>query len=178
MTQLLPKKPDSEKTPEERLAEISLLVLELEGTLTDGSVFTDAQGNQGIVTNARDALALKNWLAEGNRAVVLARAGLEAAAQWCAARGIPFLAHQGEKNRVLTAVIFDHALTPKNVAYMGWDVEDLPPMMVAGMAACPADADPFVIRGAHLVLNAQAGQGAVREMVDRILEGRLPNRGE
>ncbi len=175
MSEFLPKVPDSEKSFEDRLDDLQLLVVEMEGVLSDGRVRTDADGQESIITCQRDALGLRNWMAEGNKAVVIARQGLEAAARWCAARDLPFLAHQqAGKNSLLTAIIFEHGLAPKNVCYMGSDIDDLPPMMVAGVAVCPSDADPWVKGGSHLALNSPAGGGAVRELVDMLLQRRQP----
>ncbi len=169
-----PRVPQEEKPLAQRMAEVTILVMEIEGVLTDGRSLIDAQGRESIFISQRDALALRMWLKDGYKLVLLARTGLTAAAEWCKKNDFPFLAHQGGKNSALQAVIFENAALPKDVCYLGWDLEDLPPMMIAGVAACPADADPWVSSSAHMVLEAGSGQGAAREMVDRLLAGRRP----
>ena len=169
-----PHIPQEEKPLEMRMAEATILVMEIEGVLTDGRTLIDPQGQESIFISQRDALALKMWMKDGYKVVLLARTSLPAAAQWCQSNCIPFLAHQGAKNSALQAIIFGNAALPKDVCYLGWDLEDLPPMMIAGISACPANADSWVTGAAHLVLDAAAGQGVAREMVDRLLAGRRP----
>jgi 3-deoxy-D-manno-octulosonate 8-phosphate phosphatase (KDO 8-P phosphatase) len=166
--------PQEEKSLEQRLSEVSIVVMEMEGVLTDGRTLVDAQGRESIFIGRRDVLALKMWLKDGGKLVLLARTDLAAAQEWCQNNGFNFLGHQGAKNTALQSVIFQHGATPKDVCYLGSDLEDLPPVMIAGVAVAPADADVWVRDSSHLVLASAGGQGAARELIDRLLAGRRP----
>jgi 3-deoxy-D-manno-octulosonate 8-phosphate phosphatase (KDO 8-P phosphatase) len=61
---------------------------------------------------------------------------------------------------------------PESVVYIGDDVNDLPPMRLAGFTACPADARPEVREAVDLILTAPGGRGAFRELADLILRSR------
>ena len=172
---LTPRVIQENKSLEERLEEVSILVMEIEGVLTDGRTLVDAHGLESIFIDRRDALALKMWLKDGGKLVLLARSDLTAAQEWCRNHGLDFQGHQGaNKNTALQSIIFENAATPKTVCYLGWDLEDLPPAMIVGVAACPADANVWVRDSAHLVMASPGGRGAVRELIDRLLAGRRP----
>lgn len=171
---ITPRVPQEEKSLEQRLSEVSILVMEMEGVLSDGRTLVDAQGKESIFIDRRDVLALKMWLKDGGKLVLLARTDLESAQAWCRKNGLDFLGHQGTKNRDLQSIIFQNGATPQDVCYLGSDLEDLPPLMIAGVAVCPADADVWVRDSSHLVLASGGGRGAVRELVDRLLAGRRP----
>ena len=171
---ILSRVPQEDKSLEQRLSEVSILVMEMEGVLTDGRTLVDAQGRESIFIDRRDTLALKMWLKDGGKLVLLARTDLGIAHKWCRNHGLDFLGHQGAKNTALQSIIFQNTATPKDVCYLGWDLEDLPPAMIAGVAVCPADANVWVRDSAHLVLASPGGRGAARELIDRLLAGRRP----
>lgn len=174
---ITPKRPREELDLEQRLSEIRLLVIEMEGALTDGTTTCDHQGRESITTCRADQLALAQWRQAGNLVVVVAREDLEAARAWCEKRGFTFRPHQGHnKAALMQTIIFEHELTPPQVCYLGAELDDLPAMMVAGVAAAPAGANPWAQGAAHLVLSAQGGAGAVRELVEQILERQHPER--
>lgn len=171
---ITPRVPQEEKSLEQRLSEVSIVVMEMEGVLTDGRTLIDAQGKESIFIDRRDVLALAMWLKDGGKLVLLARTDLTAAQEWCLKNGFDLLGHQGAKNRDLQSIIFQNGATPQDVCYVGWDLEDLPPLMIAGVAVAPADADVWVRDSAHLVLASAGGRGAARELIDRLLAGRRP----
>ncbi len=174
---ITPKRPHEELDLQERLKEIRLLVIELEGVLTDGTTTCDHQGREAITTRRADLWALSQWRDAGNQVVIVARDDLPAARAWCENHGLTFRPHQGpNKAALMQTVIFEHELTPPQVCYLGAELDDLPAMMVAGLSAAPAGADPWARGAAHLVLSTPGGAGAVRELVEHILERQHPER--
>lgn len=169
-----PQAPNEDTALSTRLAKVRMLVMEMEGVLTDGRLYTSADGLQSIATLRADELGLRTWLGQGYLVAVLARQELKPAAAWAQAAGIVLAAHQGKKDTLLQTVAMDQGLQPPEVAYLGRDLDDLPPLMLAGLAVATADADPWVKDSAHLVLERPGGAGAVRELVDRLLAARLP----
>lgn len=168
------KVPQEEKDLDTLLGEIELVVLEAEGVLTDGSSLCGPDGTESISTHRADVLGLANWLALGGKAVVVAREELKAVEAWCQARGIAHRVHQGAKAPMMQMIIFEHQMEPRQVMYMGADLDDLPAMIIAGLAAAPGDAHNWAREGAHVQLTRPGGRGAVRELLDLLAEKRSP----
>ena len=171
---LEPKAPQEEKDLDTLLAEIQLVVLEAEGVLTDGSTVCGPEGAESITTHRADALGLANWLESGGKAVVVAREELTAVEAWCQARGVTHRIHQGAKAPMMQMIIFEHQMEPRQVMYLGADLDDLPAMIIAGLAAAPSDAHNWVREAAHVQLSRPGGQGTVRELLDLLAEKRSP----
>ncbi|CAO0819894.1 Phenylphosphate carboxylase subunit delta [Desulfarculales bacterium] len=171
---MIPQAPKLEKTLEQRLAEVRLLVMEMEGVLTDGSIYTDSQGRVSIRTRRVDELGLAFWRQQGNLVLVLARQGFEPARAWASAADLELCTYQGNKDLALQTTALELGILPNQVCYLGCDLDDLPAMSLVGLAAATADADPWAKGAAHLVLRHSCGAGAVRELVDTILNERLP----
>ncbi len=167
--EIVTKVPYEEMDLDQRLTMVDLLVLELENVLTDGGVEVDAEGRETIVISQRDAYGLAMWREAGFHAVVIARKDLGAARAWAEARDIPFRVHTGAKAPALQAIIFEHESHPQKLCYLGAEMDDLPAMMIAGVAACTADAPRWVRGGSELVLESPGGAGAVRELVEHLL---------
>lgn len=171
---MLPHVPQDAKDIPTLIKEVELLVIEMEGCLTDGGAVIDAQGDESITTCRADALGLTTWLENGGKLVVTAREKLIAAKAWCELYGFTYRKHRGVKNTMLNAVIFEHRLAPAQVCYLGSDLDDLPAMMIAGLSVATSQSPAWVRDAAHLVLETPAGRGAVRELVDSLLEYKKP----
>lgn len=172
---ILPRVPLDERTVEDLLPEIKMLALEFEGVLGDGRVWTDAEGRQSVATWRADEMALADWLAAGRELVILARDGLAAAEAVAHRLGAKFRTHQvNNKGQALKMAIFDQQLKPGQVAYIGREVDDLPPMVVAGLAVAVPEAPEWVAGAAKLVLDEPGGRGALRQMVGLLLKDHLP----
>ncbi|MBI5523823.1 MAG: phenylphosphate carboxylase subunit delta [Desulfarculus sp.] len=171
---MIPKAPGSEMTLEERMAGVTLLALEMEGVLSDGYLFTNGQGAQAVRTCRADELGLEAWRQEGLKVVLLARQGFAPARAWAEAAGIDLREHQGKKQPALQVAALEFGAPPAQVCYVGSDLDDLPALTMVGLAAAPADAHPWVRDACHLVLGRPGGSGAVRELVERILDARRP----
>lgn len=156
-----------------RLARVRLLALDVDGTLTDGTIGYDDTGRETKQFSIHDGLG-----------IVLARfVGLETA--WITGRtsplverrarelGVKFL-FQGvrDKTVVLTDVAIRNGLSIENIAYMGDDLNDLPALQIAGAAIAPANAAPEVLSAAHYVTPRSGGSGAVRDAITAILHAR------
>ncbi|HTY88588.1 MAG TPA: HAD hydrolase family protein [Candidatus Acidoferrum sp.] len=155
-----------------RLQRIRLLLCDVDGVLTDGTVFIGAEGEHKAF-NIRDGLGL----------VLLRRAGLKAG--WVSARPsaatqrrarelkIDFLVEQNDragKVAAVEALLAQTKLGWDEVCFVGDDIVDLGPLRRAGLAVAVADAVPEAKAAAHLVTRASGGHGAVREIVELILQ--------
>jgi 3-deoxy-D-manno-octulosonate 8-phosphate phosphatase (KDO 8-P phosphatase) len=155
-----------------KLRRIKLFLCDVDGVLTDGSVYLGAA--QEIKRfNIRDGLGL----------IFLQRAGLKVG--WVSARpspvtkaraaelGIDFLVQQGDrvsKTAAVEKLLRRTRLDWDAVCFVGDDVVDLGPLTRAGLAVAVADARPDVKAAAHYVTRATGGRGAVREVAEMILQ--------
>jgi 3-deoxy-D-manno-octulosonate 8-phosphate phosphatase (KDO 8-P phosphatase) len=75
-----------------------------------------------------------------------------------------------DKGAALKLFAERRAISLENICYVGDDVNDLPALEIAGLSAAPASAHPSVLQHAQIQLLTQGGNGAVRELIDHILE--------
>jgi 3-deoxy-D-manno-octulosonate 8-phosphate phosphatase (KDO 8-P phosphatase) len=152
---------------------VRLLLLDVDGVLTDGRIILDDHGVETKHFHVRDGSALALWRRLGLRAGVLTGRSSQVVARRAAELGLePVVQGAGDKAAAFGRLCSELALDPAEVAYMGDDWPDLPVLARAGLAACPADADPDVQAHAHVVADAPGGRGAVREVIAAILRAR------
>jgi 3-deoxy-D-manno-octulosonate 8-phosphate phosphatase (KDO 8-P phosphatase) len=154
-----------------RCEPIELLVVDVDGVLTDGVIALDDQGAETKHFHVRDGLAIDLWHRSGKQAAILSGRRAAAVERRAAELKIPHVL-QGLYRKVepFRALIDQLGLAPRQVCYLGDDLPDLPVLGAVGLAACPADAVPEVQKAAHLVTHAPGGRGAVREVVEIILK--------
>jgi 3-deoxy-D-manno-octulosonate 8-phosphate phosphatase (KDO 8-P phosphatase) len=156
-----------------RCAAIELIVVDVDGVLTDGVIALDDRGVETKHFHVRDGTALSLWQKAGRRVAILSGRRAAAVDRRAAELGIAASAViQGasEKRAPFEALIAAMGLDARQVCYVGDDLADLPVLAAAGLAACPADAAAEVKAAAHLVADTPGGRGAVREVVELILK--------
>jgi len=159
------------------LEQIELLILDVDGVLTDGRLYFAPRGEALKVFHVRDGHGIKLLLAAG--VAVAAFSGRRSGALAARMRElrVPHVV-QGCDDKV-TAM---HRLTrrlgidPLNCACICDDTPDLPLMSAVGVAGAVADAHPLVRSAAHWVARLKGGEGAVREMCDALLRARAGRR--
>lgn len=157
-------------TNSERAKKIRLVVLDVDGVLTDGSIWTGPDGESVKRFHTRDGLGIKMLQAAGIPVAILTgRNSLQTAAR-CRELGITSVS-QGKlfKTDAWKAILAEHHVTEEETAYMGDDVPDIPVLHHAGLATVPADANPDIVPLAHWVAPARGGNGAVRSLAEFIL---------
>lgn len=156
-----------------RAAGIRLACFDVDGTLTDGRLHYDAAGNESKAFHVLDGQGLR--LLEDHGIAVALVTARESAAVVARARDLGLAhVHTGVKDkaatlRMLCAQLGVGAL---ETAHMGDDLPDLPALALAGLAAAPANAHPWVAERVHWQARARGGEGAVRELCDLLLEAR------
>lgn len=154
-----------------RCVPIELLVLDVDGVLTDGVVALDDRGVETKHFHVRDGSALVLWQKAGHRAAILSGRRSAAVEVRAAELGIATVIQgAADKTGPFAALLAELGLEPRQVCSVGDDLADLPLLAAAGLAACPADAVDEVKAAAHLVTSAPGGKGAVREVVEVILK--------
>ncbi|MGA2707454.1 MAG: KdsC family phosphatase [Steroidobacteraceae bacterium] len=155
------------------LAKIQLLVLDVDGVLTDGSLYFGARGESLKVFNVRDGHGIKLLMGQGVQIAMFS--GRRSAAVTARVRELK-VRHvvQGcaDKLQALRDLCARLGLDPLACACIVDDTPDLPLMSAVGFAAAVADAHPLVLRAAHWVAKAAGGRGAVRELCDALLRAR------
>lgn len=154
-----------------RCAAIELLVLDVDGVLTDGIIEVDDRGVESKHFFVRDGSAIALWRRAGHRVAILSGRWAPVVDRRAAELGIaPVIQGARDKREPFRSLLRELNLEPSQVGYMGDDLPDLPVLLDAGLAACPADAAAEVREVAHLVTDAPGGRGAVRELIERILK--------
>jgi 3-deoxy-D-manno-octulosonate 8-phosphate phosphatase (KDO 8-P phosphatase) len=154
----------------QRLERIRLLLLDVDGVLTDGRLYYGADGETLKAFNARDGLGLRLAMRAGLEVgIVTGRRGAPLAAR-CRDLGIAMI-FDGvrDKTAVLDTIVASTGLVPEQMAFVGDDLVDLGLMSRVGLAVAVADADPAVQDAAHFITRAPGGRGAVREVCQRLL---------
>lgn len=156
-----------------RAGAIRLLLFDVDGVLTDGSVNVDANGVETKRFHIRDGAALAYAQRAGLLTGVLSARASGATTVRAAELGMAVVVQGVANKRVaFDEILAQHQLTPEEVAYMGDDLVDLPVLRVAGLSAAPADAVAEVSAIVHFVSWHSGGDGAVREFVEAVLKAR------
>jgi 3-deoxy-D-manno-octulosonate 8-phosphate phosphatase (KDO 8-P phosphatase) len=156
-------------------ARVRLLVLDVDGVLTDGRLFYDAEGRESKSFHVRDGYGMQQVMAAGVTVAVISGRHSPAAAVRLAELRVPhvFLG-RNDKHDVFDRLLTELGVPAGHVACVGDDVTDLGIMALAGLGITVADAHPDVLRAADWVTAARGGRGAVREICDLLLASRQP----
>ena len=154
----------------QRCAAIEVLLLDVDGVLTDGGIIYGDDGVELKKFHVRDGSALQIWHQAGGRSAVISGRSSRLVQVRAAELGIA-LVLQGARDKwpAYQRVLTEMSVRPQQVCFIGDDVPDLPILANCGLAIAVADACPEVRRDAHYVTHALGGRGAVRETVELIL---------
>lgn len=156
-------------------ASIELLVLDVDGVMTDGSINIDDDGRETKRFHVRDGYAMKLWMRQGHHlAIITGRSGM-ALKHRLDSLGVPEgMVIQGSKDKSadLDLIMQRCGVSEEHAACMGDDWPDLPMMRRVGYPMCPADAEPEVrSRCAYTAMRA-GGHACVREAIAHLLGAR------
>jgi 3-deoxy-D-manno-octulosonate 8-phosphate phosphatase (KDO 8-P phosphatase) len=154
-----------------RCAPIELLVVDVDGVLTDGAIVIDDHGVESKHFHVRDGLAYSLWHKAGKHSAILSGRKADVVARRAAELKIERLA-QGlaDKGKPFVALLAELGLEARQACFVGDDLVDLPVLRAAGLAACPSDAVVEVRDAAHLITGTIGGRGVIREVVEVILK--------
>jgi 3-deoxy-D-manno-octulosonate 8-phosphate phosphatase (KDO 8-P phosphatase) len=155
----------------ERANDIRLLVLDVDGVLTDGRLYFTARGEEMKCFHVRDGAGIVHLLRAGLQVAVISGRESKAVDRRMTELGVTWIRQRVEdKYAALRELLDILGLNLHQVACMGDDSADLPLLEVARLAISVPDAHASVKSRAHFVTQALGGQGAVREACDLILE--------
>ncbi|MFZ0009642.1 MAG: HAD-IIIA family hydrolase [Steroidobacteraceae bacterium] len=152
---------------------IRLLVLDVDGVLTDGRLYFGPRGEALKVFNVRDGAGIVQLRRAGVEVAVISGRRSPMVAARCRELGVRHL-HQGvgDKLSVFRRLCARLKLAPAACACVGDDLADVPLMRAVAVSFAVADAHPQARRAAHVVTRRGGGAGAVREVCDLLLGGR------
>jgi 3-deoxy-D-manno-octulosonate 8-phosphate phosphatase (KDO 8-P phosphatase) len=155
----------------DRCAAIELLLVDVDGVLTDGVIAIDDKGVETKHFHVRDGSAFHLWKKAGKKAAILSGRWAPLVDRRAAELGIaPVIQGAPQKGGPFRALIRDLGLEAKQVCYVGDDLADLPVLGAVGLAACPSDAALEVRESVQLVSSLPGGRGAIREIIEVILK--------
>ena len=149
---------------------IELIVLDVDGTMTDSRITYSAEGDEIKSFNVKDGLAIVSWRKLGKQVAIITGRKSDIVARRAKELHIEHF-YQGihNKKEVLENLLEKLDLTMDNVAAIGDDLNDLQMLKAAKISFVPRDASPYVDKIATVVLSKKGGDGAVREMIEKLI---------
>ncbi len=156
-----------------RCRRLKLLLTDVDGVMTDGSLLLLADGSEAKAFHVRDGLGLVLARRAGLRAGLVSGRTSAAVARRAAELELDVVVQgAADKAVALRRILAEQGLDPSEVAYIGDDVNDLPVLTQVGLSAAPADAPVEVKAQTFMVTDAAGGRGCLREFIEAILRAR------
>lgn len=150
--------------------EIKLIILDVDGVLTDGKLLIGSNGNEYKSFNVKDGMGISLARFIGIKFAIITGRNSNAVTKRAEELKIDFV-YQGisDKQKVLNELVQILDIQKENICFMGDDINDYPIIKEVGVSFAPSDATDFIKRTVTHVTAKQGGNGAVREMIDLIL---------
>jgi 3-deoxy-D-manno-octulosonate 8-phosphate phosphatase (KDO 8-P phosphatase) len=156
-----------------RASALRLLILDVDGVLTDGRIVLDGGDSDVKAFHAQDGLGITLARAAGLQVAFLTGRSSRAVERRARELGVEHLLQgRPDKGQALSELCAAANVGAAACAAMGDDWIDLPMLIRVGLAACPADARPELHERCHFVAGRKGGRGAVRDFVDELLRAR------
>lgn len=152
---------------------ISLLVLDFDGVMTDDRVYVNQHGEETVAAHRGDGMGIELLKKTGVEVIILSREKNPVVQARADKLGIPAFHGVENKKTCLESILAEKNIPGSQTVYLGNDLNDLPCFPLVGLAAAVADAHPDLLDQAHLVLQKKGGHGAVRELCDLIIKKTL-----
>ena len=159
------------KSYKEIMNDITTFVFDVDGVLTDGSVFVNTTGEMLRTMTIRDGYALKAAVDNGYNVCIISGGSNEGVRVRLRNLGITDI-HLGTPDKVAT---FDeytdvYSILPEQVLYMGDDIPDYHVMQLVGLPTCPQDACPEIKAISKYISHKNGGKGAVRDVIEQVMK--------
>lgn len=159
--------------PPADLADIELIVFDVDGVLTDGTLHIHPDGGQSKSFHLRDGLAIVQARKVGLEVAICSGRADDATLHRMNRLGVErMIRGSKDKGADVTELAKQSGVPLAKTAFVGDDLLDLPAMRNVGLAMCPADAAEDVKRRVHRVLDTPGGYGVAREAIEAILQAR------
>ncbi len=149
---------------------IELIVLDVDGTMTDSRITYSQNGDEVKSFNVKDGLAIVSWIKLGKQVAIITGRSSNIVSRRAKELKIEHF-YQGINNKkeVLESLLAKLNLTMENVATIGDDLNDLQMLKASKISFVPRDSSGYVDRIASVVLTKKGGDGAVREMIEYLI---------
>ena len=161
------------------MPKIKAIAMDVDGVLTDGSVWWGPNGEEWKRFHFADIMGLSLARRAGMTIALMSGENSPLVDRLAEKFGISDV-HKGCKDKAgaLRAFSKRHSLPLEQICFIGDDINDLPALAIAGLSACPADARPAIRKTCQMVSKLSGGNGAVREVVDMVLATVQPRPNE
>lgn len=147
------------------------VVTDFDGVHTDDRVLLDQHGTETVIVNRSDGMGIARLRRAGIPVLILSTETNDVVKARAAKLGVEVIAGCDDKLTALEQWVDVHGLTLADIAYLGNDVNDVTCLQSVGWPVVVADARPEALAASPIVLRRQGGDGAVRELADRVLAG-------
>ena len=156
-----------------KLKRIKLLLLDVDGVLTDGGIIYNDNGSETKVFNVKDGLGMRLLMEAGIHLGIVTGRRSNALYSRCKDLGINLIYDSvGNKIDVLEELLDQTGVSAEEIAFIGDDLPDLALMKIIGLSIAVGDAHKSILDNADMVTSAKGGQGAVREVCETILKAK------
>ncbi len=157
----------------QKASQIELLILDVDGVMTDGRLYFSNEGESHKAFNSLDGHGLRMITENGIEVAIITGRESKIVLHRMSDLGVTRI-YQGyrEKLPAFQQLLKDTGLQPEQIAYMGDDILDLPVMSRVGLAVSVPNGHPFAREHSDLVTQAAGGRGAVRELCDFLLNAK------
>lgn len=158
------------KSYKEIMNDITTFIFDVDGVLTDGSVFVTNEGEMLRTMNIRDGFALKAAVESGYKVCIISGGSNEGVRIRLKNLGINDI-HLGSPDKVKTfkEYIKLNTIHAEQVLYMGDDIPDYQVMQLVGLPSCPQDACPEIKTVSRYISHVNGGKGAVRDVIEQVM---------
>jgi 3-deoxy-D-manno-octulosonate 8-phosphate phosphatase (KDO 8-P phosphatase) len=155
----------------DQFKQITTFILDVDGVLTDGTVYVFDDGEQVRRMSIRDGFALQLAVKKGYRILVISGGNSPAVVSRLKKLGITdIFMNVPDKHSIMLQYIKDHNLGKDQVLFMGDDIPDYVAMNEAGLPCAPSDAAPEIKKIAAYISGKEGGKGCVREVIEKVLK--------
>lgn len=159
------------KELQQRLEKIKLLILDVDGVMTDGGLTIGDDGQEYKTFHSHDGLGMKLLKASGVNIAIITGRTSNVVKQRAESTGVAHF-YQGADNKLeaFNDLLQKSGLKADECGFMGDDVVDLPPMLNSGLAIAVPDSHALLLQHAHYITQKSGGRGAVREVCELIMQ--------
>lgn len=159
------------KSYKEIMPQITTFILDVDGVLTDGSVFVFENGELVRQMNIKDGYALKTAVDAGFNVCIISGGSNEGVRARLKGLGLTDI-YLGAHNKIeqYKEIVKKYNLQPENILYMGDDIPDYPVLKLVGLPCCPKDAVPEIQQISRYVSQKNGGKGCVRDVIEQVLK--------
>jgi 3-deoxy-D-manno-octulosonate 8-phosphate phosphatase (KDO 8-P phosphatase) len=152
---------------------IELIIYDFDGVMTDNKVIIDQNGNESVIVNRSDGLAISEFKKYNIRQIIISTERNPVVQKRAEKLNIPCLNSVENKKSVVEDFLLKNGINNQNVVYVGNDINDLDAMLIVGFPVAPADAHGSVKKISRYITNSIGGFGVVRDLLDILKNDKL-----